>query len=477
MGGELSYHVFDLAAHCLERPDLVGRRLRELVAAVERGGSPRCRRRRCRWSRRPTPSGPWRRASHIGKVVLTTGVPERTPLGEGLPVSDRTPAGRTTPSGSPGELNHRRARAEGPTGPARTRRELRLREDASYLVTGGLGGLGRATAIGWLARGPATSFWWGGRRSRGTPRSSRPAGPRRSRWCAVTWRWRRTSPGWCVGSMPRCPHCEASSTPGRPARWRDPVAKHGVLRRGLPAQGLRCVHLHRHARPHDLDFFVLFSSMASLFGSPGQANYAAANAALDALAHRWRAQGVPATSVNWGPWSSLGTGRSGRAGGVGPSGRPGPRCPQTRRRPGRPRGGARGRAPPGGGARRQLAGADRARPLGGRRDPSVVRAGRGPTGGGLVGRRSYPVGGFRPRARRGRARGSTTAPALGLCPARRQRVLGCSPGRRRGPRHPSADLGMDSLTGVELTNLVGRLTGLSLPATSLFDYPTLHALA
>ncbi|MCI0580809.1 MAG: type I polyketide synthase, partial [Chloroflexi bacterium] len=65
-------------------------------------------------------------------------------------------------------------------------------------------------------------------------------------------------------------------------------------------------HLHTLTQAHSLDFFVLFSSMASLLGSPGQGSYTAANAFLDALAHWRRAHGLPGTSINWGPWAEVG---------------------------------------------------------------------------------------------------------------------------------------------------------------------------
>ncbi|MDZ8033646.1 type I polyketide synthase [Nostoc sp. DedSLP04] len=65
-------------------------------------------------------------------------------------------------------------------------------------------------------------------------------------------------------------------------------------------------NLHQLTQAHALDFFVLFSSIAALFGSPGQGNHAAANAFLDALVHYRRTLGLTGLSINWGAVSQIG---------------------------------------------------------------------------------------------------------------------------------------------------------------------------
>lgn len=67
-----------------------------------------------------------------------------------------------------------------------------------------------------------------------------------------------------------------------------------------------CWHLHTLTQHLPLDFFVCFSSIAALLGVIGQSNYAAANAFMDALAHYRRAHGLASLSINWGPWTGVG---------------------------------------------------------------------------------------------------------------------------------------------------------------------------
>ncbi len=74
----------------------------------------------------------------------------------------------------------------------------------------------------------------------------------------------------------------------------------------LAPKAFGACHLDRLTREDDLDFFIMSSSVASIFGSPGQANYATANALLDGLVAKRRAKGRPATGLNFGPWADGG---------------------------------------------------------------------------------------------------------------------------------------------------------------------------
>jgi NADPH:quinone reductase-like Zn-dependent oxidoreductase/acyl carrier protein len=74
----------------------------------------------------------------------------------------------------------------------------------------------------------------------------------------------------------------------------------------LAPKAFGACHLDRLTKDDDLDFFIVSSSVSSLFGSPGQSNYATANALLDGLVAQRRAQGLPATGVNFGPWAKGG---------------------------------------------------------------------------------------------------------------------------------------------------------------------------
>jgi hypothetical protein len=76
--------------------------------------------------------------------------------------------------------------------------------------------------------------------------------------------------------------------------------------RVLRAKAESALVLDEATRGSELDAFVLFSSVAGAFGSPVQGNYAAANAVLDAIAERRRADGLPATAISWGPWGEAG---------------------------------------------------------------------------------------------------------------------------------------------------------------------------
>jgi acyl transferase domain-containing protein/NADPH:quinone reductase-like Zn-dependent oxidoreductase/NADP-dependent 3-hydroxy acid dehydrogenase YdfG/acyl carrier protein len=233
-------------------------------------------------------------------------------------------------------------------------------------------------------------------------------------------------------------------------------------------------NLHQRTFCLQLDFFVLFSAAATLIGSPGQGNYAAANAFMDALAHHRRSQGLPALSINWGTWD--GTGMASRLTGK-----------EKQRwidRGLRPIGLAEGMS-----KLRQLLFCSRAQVIAMPADWSRMFAdpawGKPPSLlSGLI-NDSRGVG-----TESGSPSDSVNVLArLATEPATRRlaileehvqslasRALGRTGNRALDRRRPLHELGLDSLLSVELRNALANSLDCSLPATLLFDYPTLESL-
>ena len=185
-----------------------------------------------------------------------------------------------------------------------------VKADATYLITGGLGELGLVVAA-WMAEQGARHLVLMGR-SAASASAQEKLDALRAGGTEVTV---------AHGDVARADQVVAvlesiaeSMPPLRGVVHAAGIADDAILQR-LDERKLRKVmapkvqgawNLHTATRDADLDFFVLFSSAASLLAPPGAANYAAANAFLDALAWHRRAEGRPALCINWGPWADLG---------------------------------------------------------------------------------------------------------------------------------------------------------------------------
>ncbi|MFF7934446.1 SDR family NAD(P)-dependent oxidoreductase [Streptomyces sp. NPDC007940] len=226
-------------------------------------------------------------------------------------------------------------------------------------------------------------------------------------------------------------------------------------------------YLHELTRHLDLSAFVLFSSVAGVLGTAGQANYAAANAFLDGLAQARRAEGLAAASLCWGYWAE----RTEAGAGLGTGD-----VERLQRQGVRPMASDEG-----------LALFDAALS---RDEPVLVPARLDPSAPGplLRGLAAPPSGpsGRRSRettdaglARRVRALSRADAEGVLLDAVRAQTaiVLGHADTERVRPTVAFRDLGIDSLMALELRNKLAEVTGLKLPATLAFDHPNPSALA
>ncbi|MET9902384.1 SDR family NAD(P)-dependent oxidoreductase [Streptomyces sp. NPDC006446] len=228
-------------------------------------------------------------------------------------------------------------------------------------------------------------------------------------------------------------------------------------------------HLHRLTADASLDLFLLVSSAAGVLGSPGQANYAAANVFLDQLAHHRRALGLPGVSVSFGAWAGEGLAaehadldRMARLGHRALTPDQGRELVELALRRGAPHLIAWSLDLPR--LRETTAATDDGTAALWR---SLLPAPRtGQDGGAHLADRLARL----PEADR-------AARVLALVREEASRALGLRSAEAVGPDQPLRELGMDSVTAVELRNRIGTRIGARLPATLLFDHPTAARLS
>ncbi|MBD3009488.1 SDR family NAD(P)-dependent oxidoreductase, partial [Streptomyces sp. 5-10] len=248
----------------------------------------------------------------------------------------------------------------------------------------------------------------------------------------------------------------------------------------LRAKADAALHLDELTRDLDLSAFVLFSSITGSVGAAGQGNYAAANAYLDALAERRRAQGLPATSIAWGPWAD--------------SGMAGDDAMERRMR----REGMPPMAPESAvAALRQALDLDDTavtvadidwenfpRTLTAVRPSPLIaelaaEAGPGAATGADTARVVTDADSASPLGERlsGLPKAEQDRAILELVRAQVASVLGHGGGEAVAAGRAFKELGFDSLAAIELRNRLNAATGLRLAATLIYDYPNATALA
>jgi acyl transferase domain-containing protein/NADPH:quinone reductase-like Zn-dependent oxidoreductase/short-subunit dehydrogenase/acyl carrier protein len=365
-------------------------------------------------------------------------------------------------------------------GARHTGERLPLRADATYLITGGLGGLGLATAR-WMVRAGARQLVLSGRRT--------PSFSARQTIDELVATGARISVETCdVADEPALSallqRIAATMSPLRGIVHTAGVLDDGVLKQQswsrfetVMAPKVRGAWLlHRLTASCELDFFVLFSALATIVGSPGQGNYAAANAFLDALAHYRRAHGLPAVSINWGPWAGAGMAAN-------MSGRDRERLTSRGFQAMTVEEGLQtlDRIVQHGAAQVIAVSANWSRyaaQFSAQQAPAllqdVVRDAPATPAAGPVPATAAPD--F--------AAELTLLPAMQRWPRivafverHAARALGLAPGKAVNPQRPLHDLGLDSLLSVELRNALAASLGTPLSATLLFDYPTVETLA
>ena len=261
---DVAYSILDLYTLKQQDPARPGAALKEVLARIAAGELAPLMHTRWPLAETSAAMGFMRAARHIGKIVLTT-----SPLSTG-----------------------------------------RLRQDGTYLVTGGLGGIGCALAE-WLAEHGAGTVVLNGRRPPDAA-AEKTIEALRARGYRIEIEIADVTDAAALDAMLARVDADLPMLAGV-------IHSVGILSDAalgnqswesfetvLWPKVLGAWHLHRATAGYDLDMFVLFSSVAGILGNPGQANHAAANAFLDQLAAHRRALGLPGQAIAWGAWSGLG---------------------------------------------------------------------------------------------------------------------------------------------------------------------------
>ncbi|GET43760.1 polyketide synthase [Microseira wollei NIES-4236] len=268
---DVSYFLIDLIQVCQEQPILIGSMLRQLMQQFQEGKLKPLPRKVFSLQDAVSAFRYLQQAKHIGKIVLSRwSKDEKSALPE----------------------------------------QLTFNRNSTYLITGGLGGLGLLVAR-WMVEKGVRHLMLVGRSSPNDSVKSQLRELEQAGAKVIVEQADVSDPEQVARVLG---DIERSAPPLRGIIHAVGVLDDGVLLQQSWERFERVMipkvqggwNLHSLTQNQSLDFFVLFSSTASLVGNSGQANHSAANAFLDTLAYYRRAIGLPGLSINWGPWAEIG---------------------------------------------------------------------------------------------------------------------------------------------------------------------------